>query len=376
MVWVPEGKEEKMAKSKGFAVGAALAVCVAFLIPSNLPTPIKSPAAVTVSAISDEGVRVSSRIWELLFSKDAQESTEEIYLVPGGGVFGARLKREHLAIEDAGEIKGVDSGDLLLKVNGTEVHTAKDVTDAVKSASGKSVTLTLSRSGRQFEVKATPKCINNSYSLGITLRDSAAGIGTITYIDPQTGSFGGLGHGICDAESKLPIEIDEGQVTGVILGGVQKGAAGKPGELSGILTDKLLGEVHFNTDSGVFGTLAATPSLPAAIPIGRSTELHEGEATIISTVKNGKRMEYSVKIFQIEKDTGGTKCFKIKVTDPTLIALTGGIVKGMSGSPIIQNGKLVGAVTHVMINDPTEGYGIFIENMLSASNAEIQPKAA
>ena len=180
-------------------------------------------------------------------------------------------------------------------------------------------------------------------------------------------TFGGLGHGICD-ESGDVLPLESGKVTGVILGGTLKGENGRPGELSGILTDRKLGEIKTNTNTGVFGQLSDWKlDKSSAIPIAKRDEVKEGAATIISTVKNGKKMSYTVELFDIDPSETGTKCFKIRVTDNVLLSMTGGIVRGMSGSPIIQNGKLVGAVTHVLINDPTTGYGIFIENMLNAA---------
>ena len=161
------------------------------------------------------------------------------------------------------------------------------------------------------------------------------------------------------------------------LGGVTRGEIGKPGELSGILNKKHLGEVAINSECGVFGVLDSFDTQSReALPVGKKSELHRGEAEIISTVKNGKRQSYKIEITEIDKSSTGSKSFKIKVTDPTLITITGGIVRGMSGSPIIQDGKLVGAVTHVLVANPTEGYGIFIENMLSAAQSQATPKAA
>ena len=240
------------------------------------------------------------------------------------------------------------------------------------------VTLVCERDGKEISVKITPKEVDGEYRLGIVLKDGAAGIGTITYIDPETGAFGGLGHGICDTDTGEVINFTEGVVTGVILSGVKKGEEGKPGELSGLLTDKVKGELYANTECGVFGRLDTVPeSLAAsAVEVAHRDEVHAGEATILSTVKVGSVKEYKIEISDINKNSTGTKSFRIKVTDPALIAITGGVVRGMSGSPIIQDGKLVGAVTHVMVANPTEGYGIFIENMLSASSSQVQPKAA
>jgi stage IV sporulation protein B len=161
--------------------------------------------------------------------------------------------------------------------------------------------------------------------------------------------------------------MESGEVCGVILGGVHKGECGKPGELSGILKDDTVGRIDSNNECGVFGNLTALPSLSSktAIPIGTKAEVQEGEATIISTLKNGKSAEYKIEIYDIDKTSEGSKSFRIRTNDPALIAISGGIVRGMSGSPIIQNGKLVCTATHVLANDPTRGYGIFIKNMLA-----------
>ena len=181
----------------------------------------------------------------------------------------------------------------------------------------------------------------------------------------------------CDAESGTPVEIGSGEATGVILGGVTRGEVGKPGELSGVLNKRSIGSIISNNECGVFGIMSDVDiDIQAPIPVGCKTELHTGEAEIISTVKSGKKAKYKIEITEIDTTSTGSKSFKIKVKDPTLIALTGGIVRGMSGSPIIQDGKLVGAVTHVMVANPTEGYGIFIENMLNAAQNQVQPKAA
>jgi stage IV sporulation protein B len=166
--------------------------------------------------------------------------------------------------------------------------------------------------------------------------------------------------------------MDRGEATTVILGGAVRGEAGAPGELRGVLTEKYLGTLEANTECGVFGTLTddALRTLTensTRYAIAGRRQVHEGDATIISTVKNGRSGEYKITITDIDRGSDGTKSFRIKVTDEALIAMTGGIVRGMSGSPIIQDGKLVGAVTHVMVANPTEGYGIFIENMLNAS---------
>ena len=328
-----------------------------------------SSESVSCAAVADEETRISSRLLELLFGKDGKEEEEAVLLVPGGTIFGAKIKQSYVSVQSQGDVRELKVGDKIISVNGNKISSVDDVKGAIANNGGGAITMVCERDGKEITVKVKPKEKDGKYRLGIVLKDGAAGIGTVTYINPKTGEFGGLGHGICDTDTGEVIDFTEGQVTGVILSGVKKGEEGKPGELSGLLTDKVTGELYANTECGVFGRLDTVPeSLGAtAIEIARKDEVHEGEATILSTVKMGAAKEYKIEISEINKGSSGTKSFKIKVTDPTLIAITGGVVRGMSGSPIIQDGKLVGAVTHVMVANPTEGYGIFIENMLNAA---------
>ena len=185
------------------------------------------------------------------------------------------------------------------------------------------------------------------------------------------GSFGGLGHGICDGETGELTPINGGSVLDVCINGIVRGNRGAPGELKGYFNSSKVGSIAKNTECGVFGALASIPEKISdkTYSIGLKGDLNEGAATILCTLDDNVRREYTVEISNINRNATGNKCFTLKVTDPDLIGKTGGIVQGMSGSPIIQNGKLVGAITHVMINDPTVGYGIFIENMISQTTA-------
>ena len=318
--------------------------------------------------ITNNEIKISSRIYELLFGKEKEET--KVLLIPGGGIFGAKIRQSYVSVQNPGDVHELKTGDKIKSINGQTVSSVKDIKSVTERLSGDDVTLVCDRDNKEISVKIKPKQVDGEYRLGVVLKDGAAGIGTITYIDPETGDFGGLGHGICDTDTGEVINFTEGQITGVILSGVKKGEEGKPGELSGLLTDKVKGVLYSNTECGVFGKLDSIPEglSSTAIEIAHRDDVHSGEATILSTVKVGSVKEYKIEISDINKGSTGTKSFKIKVTDPALIAITGGVVRGMSGSPIIQNGKLVGAVTHVLINDPTTGYGIFIENMLNAAN--------
>ena len=337
---------------------------------------------ISVLAVSESDydacdVRISSRIWELLFGKGdvTTEAEGKMTLCVGGDVFGAKIDAKYVSVSDAGKVRGVKNGDIIIKVNGKAVSSIEEIKKAVETSEGRSVTLTLLRDGAQTTVTVEPKLEDGVRKIGLGLRDGAAGIGTITFIDKETGVFGGLGHPICDKDSGEIVNMQGGSVTEVVLGGVKKGASGAPGELTGVLTDKTLGVLYKNCECGIFGRLdVAELEGLEEIEVGKKNEIVEGKAEIISTMKNGKTARFSVEIHDIDTSATGNKCFKIKVTDPALIAISGGIVRGMSGSPVIQNGKLVGAVTHVLVADPTEGYGIFIENMLSA--AQTMPKAS
>ena len=326
-----------------------------------------------VSALSDDVV-LSSRIWELLFGKKEQCAA----LIPGGNVFGIKLKQSHVTVAEAKGIPALSAGDVILSINGKEIKSAEEARAAVAASGGESVTIRALHKGESIGIEVRPTLDGGEYKLGVTLRDGVVGIGTVTFIDPETGLFGGLGHGICDGDSGELVDIATGEITGALLGNIHKGEVGKPGELTGILTEQKLGTVSSNDECGVFGYLYEIPAGLETCKIGKRDEVHEGEATIISTVKSGKTAEYKIEIYDIDKSSDGSKSFRIRVTDEALKALSGGIVRGMSGSPIIQDGKLIGAVTHVLVANPTEGYGIFIENMLNASrNARNElPRAA
>ena len=327
----------------------------------------------TVSALS-EGVKIGSRIYELLFG--SEECAAPVKVGLGGEIFGVKLRQSRVTVQDAKGIPALSRGDVIHSINGTKVSSVTECASLIARSGGNSVTINASRNGVPITIEVKPTMSDGTWTLGITLRDGAMGIGTMTFYDPQTGFFGGLGHPICDADGQTPTEMKSGDVTGALLGGIRRGESGKPGELSGILTGEKRGTLTSNNECGVYGYLDGVPMPERLVEIGTKNQIHEGEATVVSTLKNGKSAEYKIKIYDIDKTASGSKCFRIKVTDDVLIALTGGIVRGMSGSPIIQDGKLVGAVTHVMVADPTEGYGIFIENMLNAAQNQTIPKAA
>ena len=343
-------------------------------------TPILSSAEPSLTAFADGGdradeeIEIGSRFAELIFGKrgngEKRNESRIKYLCPGGDTFGVKICDGGVTVSKV--IAPLESGSLLvddkiLSIDGKEVFSISDVKAIISSSADSEIPFSILRDGKTVTEYITPSKAGTQAHLGVLLSDVTSGIGTITYFDPVSLDFGGLGHGILEKDGKCEVKMTHGLATGVILGGINKGKNGQPGELRGVLTDRPIGKRVSNTDCGVFGKLSKAPSETSPIPCAARTDVQSGEATIISTVKNGLKAEYSINISDIDYSSSGTKSFKITVTDDTLTALTGGIVRGMSGSPIIQNGKLVGAVTHVLINDPTTGYGIFIENMLNAS---------
>ncbi len=305
-------------------------------------------------------IEINSRIYELLFKKE----TKDIKLIPGGDVFGIKIIEPNVTVSSSTPQNPLKIGDKILSINGNEIKSSEDISKALKASGSGACRLEIIRGGEKINLYITPRKEGDTYKLGVTLRNIACGIGTLTFIEPNTGYYGGLGHGVSDSAGNL-IEILKADATGVILSGVVRGEAGSPGELSGILDKNVIGCIVSNTKCGIFGTMSTDKYYTRQpMPIGTKDTVKAGEAEIISTVKNGTRATYKIEITDIDYKNGETKSFKIKVTDPALLTITGGIVRGMSGSPIIQDGKIIGAVTHVLVNDPTSGYGIFIENML------------
>lgn len=306
---------------------------------------------------------------------------KETYVVPGGDTFGIKLYTDGVVIVGMSEVDtadgeknpayeaGIRIGDVIMAINGKTVSTNADVGKIFSESGGDTVKLSLKRNNVGFsaDFKPAKSKSTNTYKAGLWVRDSTAGIGTITYYDPKTLLFGGLGHGICDVDTGKIMPLMTGDVVRVHISGVQKGAKGQPGELQGTLEDFNWGTLTSNTTQGVFGVLN-NAEVKNALPVAMCQEIQEGDAEIISCIDENGPRAYAVKIEKLHfNDNSPTKNMIVKVTDKNLLAKTGGIVQGMSGSPIIQNGKLVGALTHVFVNDPERGYGIFAENMINTA---------
>lgn len=292
-------------------------------------------------------------------------------LIPVGQVIGLKLDSPHITVAAYDELRGsaarsagLKIGDEILAIDNTPIHSAEDIRTLLLRHSGP-LELTVRRGEHQRQLQLTPEQTSDGPRLGVYLRQGIAGIGTVTFYDPQTGLFGTLGHGVSDAKGNL-LQLSQGQAYDATVESVKKGACGQPGQLKGTAEDAF-GALVRNTPQGVFGqTRRGFPG--QSLPVGTYESIHTGDAAIRCNVTGGRPQEYSVDILKIYPETRPDgRNFLLKVTDPALLEATGGIVQGMSGSPIIQDGQLIGAVTHVLVNDPAMGYGIFIENMLDAA---------
>ena len=292
-------------------------------------------------------------------------------LIPVGKVVGLELRDGTVTVaavddrESAAGNGGIQPGDVILSIDGCDITCGEDVRKALSRSKG-TVNLRLCRKGKELELTLHPEITTDGPKLGVYLRQGVTGIGTVTYYDPETGRFATLGHGVNRSDGQL-LDMTDGFCYSARVLSVKKGRSGNPGQLMGAISSpEPIGQLTANTARGVFGANGSWDG--QALEVAASDTIKTGDATILSTVSGKEVQEYSVEILKLyPKSRQAGRNMLIRVTDPDLLAATGGIVQGMSGSPIIQDGKLVGAVTHVLVNDPTTGYGIFIENMLDAA---------
>lgn len=323
---------------------------------------------------------VSAKLFGVIPIKNVNvEVLPQDTLIPGGNVFGVKFFTKGVMVVRLAEIEtaegnvspakkaGLCEGDVILKINGNDVNTAEEMAKAVEQAAGGEIKVDYIRDNEEKSCVVTPHlCLaDKKYKTGIWVRDSTAGIGTMTYYNPRTGAFAGLGHGICDVDTGLLMPLLKGNVVDVEITDIIKGRSGSPGELKGTFDTKRRGIITGNTEHGVYGILDDKSSSDLKpLEIGARREVTAGKATIMCQLDGKGVEEYEIEIIKIKNEDKEGKNFLIKVTDERLLEKTGGIVQGMSGSPIIQNGKIIGAVTHVLVGNPEKGYGIFIENML------------
>lgn len=310
-------------------------------------------------------------------------------LIPGGNAIGVRLNTKGVlvvavtdVIDESGERHspakdaGLKVGDNIIEINGIKVLNSQHVVEILNGIKEKDIEIIVQRNKTEFETKTMPiKSIqDNCYRLGIWVRDKTSGIGTLTYLDSNTKEFGALGHGITDMDTGDLLTVDKGNIMNAKIAKVEQGKKGNPGEIRGVFyeTDNILGNIDKNTPYGIYGDINdeyCERLIDKSISIGFREEIKEGKAYILTTVEEDNIEKFEIEIIKIQPQSkADQKSMIIKITDEKLLNKTGGIVQGMSGSPIIQDNRLIGAVTHVFVNDPTKGYGIYIEWMMEQTN--------
>lgn len=347
--------------------------------------PSVAPIGNTITKIDDNSNRYEIKFLGMIPLKSVEvEKIKDLEVYPGGMPIGVRVNSEGVLIvgysdieinnekeESPGKVSGLEIGDIILKVNGIEMHSSKDLLKAIKQSDKDSAKVDILRHGENLtKIVHLKKENNKEYKIGLWIRDSTAGVGTMTFYDSESKKFGALGHPITDSDTNEPFLIKNGDVIESSIISIRKGEKGSPGELKGIFINENTptGKINKNTQSGIFGELNIenfSNSKIKPLKIGFRDEVVPGKAKIITTIDENGPQEYEIEIEKLLNQTcASSKSMVIKITDPKLLEKTGGIVQGMSGSPIIQNNKIVGAVTHVLINKPDTGYGIYIEWML------------
>ncbi len=326
-------------------------------------------------------------------SKVKVDIVDDMYVAVLGTPFGIRLYTDGVLVVEVSDvdtekgnvspaqIAGIQKGDIILTINGKKVSSNEDIAKIIEDSSGHPLTVSYRRNDSLLTTNFTPlKSVETGkFRAGIWVRDSSAGVGTLTFYTPSVGVVAGLGHGVYDSDTGVLLPVAGGQLVGADIFAVEKGKAGSPGELKGRFNASLIASLDFNSQMGVYGSAFGEIKVGDLTPVALKQEVTDGPAQIICTVDNSGPKAYSCEIKRkLKSEENSIQNMIIKITDDRLLNSTGGIVQGMSGSPIIQNGKLIGAITHVLIDDPTKGYAIFAENMLETAQsvAEQQLKEA
>lgn len=353
----------------------------------NRPIPVKATYTdaaksqkLNVDSVVGTKYSVDLKMFGLIPIKSAEvEVVDEMYVVPSGEPFGIKIFTQGVLIVGMTDVDGANGlinpagnaglkeGDIILSVNNVKINSNEEIAQIIENSEGKTLTLEVQRGTNSvFSVSFAPvKSVREGkYKAGIWVRDSSAGIGTLTFYSPSTGIAAGLGHGICDVDTGKLLTLNSGELVGAEIINIIKGKNGAPGELRGRFIDYTIGRLLLNEETGVYGRVNKDINSSNLIPIAMKQEVVEGQAKILTTIDNNQPALYDCVIEKVHfNDNSKTQNMIIKITDKTLLEKTGGIVQGMSGSPIIQNNKLIGAVTHVFVNDSAKGYGIFAENM-------------
>lgn len=339
-------------------------------------------ASNTNSKIENKKITVS--LFNLFNVKTVNVSTvQNTKVIPLGNIIGIKLYSDGVLVIGMTEIEGkkpyentgIREGDLITKVDNVQVTTTQALIECVNKSKGQNVKIQYIREGTEYIANIEPvKTKENRYKIGLWVRDGAMGIGTATYYEPESGKIATLGHGIVDRDTDKLITIESGTLLTSTITKIKKGEEGIPGEIRGVINDsQKIGNINLNTEFGIYGKLEETNRLGIdttnVLDVALKNEIKTGKATILLMLEDGIRKEYEIEIKKIYKNnTEDNKSMLIEITDSELIEKTGGIIQGMSGAPILQNGKFIGAVTHVLVNNPIQGYAVFGETMIKQMN--------
>lgn len=390
-IHVRVGEEEKI--DLGVPITGTLHASSEEIMPVTVQTkqrvkiPVRFNETVILKADRVNKYQIDSKLFGLIpYKKIDVNVIENTRVIPAGIPIGIYVKTKGALVVGIGNFEAnygrivepakykLQSGDYILAVDGVEVKGKKDLTEMIESSEGKMLSLRVLRNEEEIDVEVQPVLAQmGTYRIGVWIRDNAQGIGTLTFVD-ESGGFGALGHGINDLDTSMLMNLSAGAMYQTSIIGVRRGEQGNPGELTGYISyddEHKMGHILKNTGAGIFGVCDETLKdqlIEGSLPIALKQEIVKGPAQIICAV-TGEPKYYDVEIVDIRMDSENiNRGIVLEVTDPELLELSGGIIQGMSGSPIVQNEKVIGAVTHVFVNDPTRGYGIFIENMLSSAS--------
>lgn len=342
---------------------------------------INAPESVEAAGDSIDALTAKISILNLIPVKDVKVNvTKRSYVGIGGDIFGIKLYTKGVIVVGVDRVTtksgnvnpglsaGIQKGDVITAVDSKAVNNSSELIAKLENSRGEPLELTVERSGKTLTLSLEPELSSNGkYKAGLWVRDSSAGIGTVTFYNDDEGYFAGLGHGIYDVDTGEIMPLSSGEALKATVSGFYKSSEGSPGELCGVFSRTVLGALRVNGKAGVIGSLTE-PSGAKRIPVALAGEVREGEAHMIATIDESDPKVYDISIVKVNSsDEDSMRNLVIQITDEELLQKTGGILQGMSGAPIIQNGMLVAAVTHVFVNDPTKGYAIFAENMLKAA---------
>lgn len=360
------------------------AITVSAEIPAiGMYSPVSSHSGAIATAATQADMQQDYALFGVVPVKTVSVTqTDRQYVYAGGDVIGLQMLTDGVIVVDVQSFESVDGdvspakdaglqkGDIIIAVNGEQVSDNLSFSAAISDSNGQEIDMTYLRGTQEKHAIVKPQLCKQSgiYRCGAWVRDSTVGIGTMTYYDPTTGIYGALGHCVSDVDTGELLPIAGGQIVDAYVWNIKKGESGTAGELGGSLEEEVIGSIEKNCQSGIYGLLYEEPLCAGEYPVAWATEVKTGPAEIMLSLDGENIESYDIEIDRINADYNAEiKNMVIKITDEKLLEKTGGIVQGMSGSPIIQDGRLVGAVTHVLVNDPTKGYAIFIENMLNAA---------